>query len=245
MINFFRKIRQKLLTENKFSKYLLYAIGEIFLVVIGILIALNINNWNENQKQLKLEKEILGEVKIGLESDYKNISTVIKDHLNFINSQDILIDWIESKKEYNDSLIPYFKHTVWTTWFLPKDAQFESLKQFGIRNISNNELSDQITKLYDVVYEEVQLWQDENKKRTSNFLDTFDELGFETNKDTAQISLDFQPIDPTTLQLNNAYLFNLRSVNTTMKIYTRIKLENTKKEIVTTLKLIETELNQK
>jgi hypothetical protein len=51
MIKFFRKIRQKLLTENKFSKYLIYAIGEILLAVIGILIALRINNWN---KELKL-----------------------------------------------------------------------------------------------------------------------------------------------------------------------------------------------
>jgi len=50
MIKFFRKIRQRLLTENKFSKYLLYAIGEIALVVIGILIALGINDWNENRK---------------------------------------------------------------------------------------------------------------------------------------------------------------------------------------------------
>ncbi len=51
MIKFFRKIRQKLLTENKFSKYLIYAIGEIVLVVIGILIALQINNWSEQQKE--------------------------------------------------------------------------------------------------------------------------------------------------------------------------------------------------
>ncbi|WP_425287337.1 DUF6090 family protein [Lutimonas vermicola] len=51
MIKFFRKIRQKTLTENKFSKYLLYAIGEIILVVIGILIALQINNYNELNKQ--------------------------------------------------------------------------------------------------------------------------------------------------------------------------------------------------
>ena len=50
MIKFFRKIRQKLLAENKFSKYLIYAIGEIVLVVIGILIALQINNWNEAKK---------------------------------------------------------------------------------------------------------------------------------------------------------------------------------------------------
>tara|TARA_R110000744_G_scaffold97420_1_gene188243 strand:+ start:1859 stop:2056 length:198 start_codon:yes stop_codon:yes gene_type:complete len=50
MIKFFRKIRQKMLTENKFSKYLLYAIGEIVLVVIGILIALQVNNLNEVEK---------------------------------------------------------------------------------------------------------------------------------------------------------------------------------------------------
>ncbi|MFT4696459.1 MAG: uncharacterized membrane protein YgaE (UPF0421/DUF939 family) [Urechidicola sp.] len=49
MLKFFRKIRQKMLTENKFSKYLIYAIGEIILVVIGILIALWINNWNNER----------------------------------------------------------------------------------------------------------------------------------------------------------------------------------------------------
>lgn len=59
MIKFFRSIRKKLLSENKFSKYLLYALGEIVLVVIGILIALQINNWNETQKEVKEEKAIL------------------------------------------------------------------------------------------------------------------------------------------------------------------------------------------
>ena len=67
MIKFFRKIRQKLLTENKFSKYLLYAIGEIVLVVIGILIALQINNWNAEQK---IEKEEIGILNNLLESLY-------------------------------------------------------------------------------------------------------------------------------------------------------------------------------
>ena len=57
MLRFFRQIRQRLLTENKFSKYLLYAVGEILLVVIGILIALQVNNWNE--ARLERENEIL------------------------------------------------------------------------------------------------------------------------------------------------------------------------------------------
>ena len=67
MIKFFRKIRQNLLSDGKTGKYLKYAIGEILLVVIGILIALQINNWNENRKQeiskqnlmLSLKKEFL------------------------------------------------------------------------------------------------------------------------------------------------------------------------------------------
>ncbi|HSM63544.1 MAG TPA: DUF6090 family protein [Gillisia sp.] len=59
MIKFFRKIRQKMIGENKFSKYLIYAIGEIILVVIGILIALQINNWNENRKNSNEETAIL------------------------------------------------------------------------------------------------------------------------------------------------------------------------------------------
>ncbi len=66
MIKFFRKIRQNLLLERKTGKYLKYAIGEIVLVVIGILIALQINNWNENRKKETLKNEY----EIALINDY-------------------------------------------------------------------------------------------------------------------------------------------------------------------------------
>ncbi len=66
MIKFFRKIRQNLLMENKTGKYFKYAIGEIVLVVIGILIALSINNWNENRKKETLKNEY----KTALINDY-------------------------------------------------------------------------------------------------------------------------------------------------------------------------------
>ena len=59
MINFFKKIRKKLLSKNKFSSYIIYAVGEIILVVVGILIALQINNWNENRKQRLHEIELV------------------------------------------------------------------------------------------------------------------------------------------------------------------------------------------
>lgn len=59
MISFFRKIRQKLLSQNRVTRYLAYAIGEIVLVVIGILIALQVNNWNEQRKAKARERELL------------------------------------------------------------------------------------------------------------------------------------------------------------------------------------------
>src|SRR5210317_1876116 len=68
MLRFFRQIRQRLLTDNKFSKYLLYAVGEILLVVIGILIALQVNNWNEARKRDKDRLELIN----SLSQDFKN-----------------------------------------------------------------------------------------------------------------------------------------------------------------------------
>jgi len=79
MIKFFRKIRQRLLSENKFSKYLIYAIGEIILVVIGILIALQINNWNEDAKAKTQEQSILK----GLLDDFKFNRDKFNDYIEF------------------------------------------------------------------------------------------------------------------------------------------------------------------
>jgi hypothetical protein len=79
MIRFFRNIRQKLAAENKVMAYMRYAIGEIMLVVIGILIELQVNNWNEIRKERLVEIKYLKNLKHDLQSDstdvvyYKNI----------------------------------------------------------------------------------------------------------------------------------------------------------------------------
>ena len=80
MIKFFRKIRQKMLSQNKFSNYLLYAFGEILLVVIGILIALQINNWNEINKNKSTEfdyfKELLEDFELNLQKSQQVTSRI-------------------------------------------------------------------------------------------------------------------------------------------------------------------------
>ncbi len=98
---FLRKIRKRLLNENNFSKlaspaskYFIYAIGEIILVVIGILIALQINNWNEERKQQKTINSIYSIIKNDLISDVEIFSSLI----NIISSKDSIFKRIISKK---------------------------------------------------------------------------------------------------------------------------------------------------
>ncbi|RIA09061.1 hypothetical protein OE09_0889 [Flavobacteriaceae bacterium MAR_2010_72] len=88
MIKFFRNIRQTMIKENRATKYALYAIGEIILVVIGILIALSINNWNENEKLKQKEINIAEEIYTELN---ENIAFV-KNQLKLWESRDTNIN---------------------------------------------------------------------------------------------------------------------------------------------------------
>ena len=76
MLRFFRQIRQRLLTENKFSKYLLYAIGEIALVIIGILLALQINEWNSQRTEARMLRNDLEYVLEDLKEDKAALFTL-------------------------------------------------------------------------------------------------------------------------------------------------------------------------
>lgn len=78
MIKFFRHIRQSLIKQNQMGKYFKYAVGEILLVVIGILIALQINNWNEHSKDLKTEAQILS----SLHQEFKTNTRLLKETID-------------------------------------------------------------------------------------------------------------------------------------------------------------------
>lgn len=77
MIKFFRKIRQRMISENRFSKYLLYAIGEIILVMIGILLALQVNNWNEYKAEKRIEKTLMN----NLNTEFRNNLHKLKESI--------------------------------------------------------------------------------------------------------------------------------------------------------------------
>jgi hypothetical protein len=92
MIKLFRNIRQNLLKEGKTSKYFKYAIGEIILVVIGILIALQINNWNEHQKAIKKEAEVIASLKQEITTNINDLEKILKINETFLIKTDSLLE---------------------------------------------------------------------------------------------------------------------------------------------------------
>ena len=92
MIKFFRKIRLNLLSAGKTGKYFKYAIGEIVLVVIGILIALSINNWNENQKLNKKTQDYYLQLLEDLKSDLVFFNKTIEEANTYLEEYDSYLD---------------------------------------------------------------------------------------------------------------------------------------------------------
>jgi hypothetical protein len=150
MIKFFRKIRQNLLMEDKTGKYFKYAIGEIVLVVIGILIALQINNWNEQRKiqdDLTLSliqiKNDLQQDEIHLKGyysgDIKRIGHLTK--ISNSNSNDIPLDSLLY------DLDNYF-------YFYKSNNSYTGLKDNGMfSSMKNNNLKNSLTSYYEQMYE--------------------------------------------------------------------------------------------
>jgi len=153
MIKFFRHIRQRLLSEGKTGKYIKYGIGEIVLVVIGILIALQINNWNQTRLNRNFELTMLSEIKSSLELDLKNTQRYFKPRLER-KSQGIqeLLTMIASDKIYPDSVLlkSYNKMLISLTRSLDYNkGGYEGLKSVGLDKISNDSLRRELILLYE------------------------------------------------------------------------------------------------
>ncbi|WP_157473066.1 DUF6090 family protein [Eudoraea adriatica] len=143
MLNFFRRFRKKLADDGKPLKYLKYAIGEVLLVVIGILIALQINNWNYKRLERKEEIQILNSVKNDIENTIAEF-----DHLNQIRAQMLsstksifkLTNSMDFENRELDSLIgltfyrPTFNNILGTIDQLFSSGKISLIRNDSIRN---------------------------------------------------------------------------------------------------------------
>jgi hypothetical protein len=170
MIKLFRNIRKKLLAEGKTSKYFKYAIGEIFLVVIGILIALQINDWNEHRKNQTLEKRYIAELRSDLQKDSIAIQDMIKTSNLQVRSKRLLFMFLEKHSDYkiaedlkpmvkniiyneqmvSDSIATHFNKQWQPTYnFAPNKTTLDEMTSTGnIGLISNRELRRAVLETY-------------------------------------------------------------------------------------------------
>ena len=148
MIKFFRKIRQNLLSEGKTGKYFKYAIGEIILVVIGILIALQINNWNETKKLEELKHVYYQQLLKDLNKDKEYIT----EKINLYNSR--IIDYeiyVEGYKKPNllvkEVLQTQNKLNFATDNIIFQNSTIETLENTGNIKLIPIDIGNRLTEL--------------------------------------------------------------------------------------------------
>ena len=159
MIKIFRNIRQNLFNEGKTIKYLKYAIGEIVLVVIGILIALQINNWNEQRKLKNIELNLLIELKNVLEGgnisggmhggelEFQKIQ--IEGNKKSLASCNYLIQYFKNDLPYNDSLKFHFANAHSRYIAFIRDQAYQNTKNYGLSFIKNDSLRTELIRTYE------------------------------------------------------------------------------------------------
>ncbi len=153
MIKFFRKIRQNLLMENKTGKYFKYAFGEIVLVVLGILIALQINNWNEHRKERKSEIKYLTNIKLDLQKDIISLNEQINIRKNKVVVTNDLISHINGNQIADINLLAKNVYaTLMEERFTPNNGTYNELASSGnlslIENDSIKQLLLELVELY-------------------------------------------------------------------------------------------------
>lgn len=163
MIKLFRKIRQNLLSENKFSKpalpagrYMIYAFGEIALVMIGILLALEVNNWNESRKERIQEIKLYENLLISLSADSSDvvlyselISAGMETQKLFISNsyQELIENYTIQQLE--DSLKNAGKIGA---SFFPRYSAYNQLSNIGFQLLQSEEIKPKLLELYDRIY---------------------------------------------------------------------------------------------
>jgi hypothetical protein len=158
MIKFFRNIRQKLLVEGKTTNYLKYAFGEIVLVVIGILIALQVNNWNENRKNHNKGIHFLKSLSNDLDNDLTQMDSMYKFRVELLKVYKQLIDTTQyvskENKLYIDSLYTLTQGRN-PTFFPTIGAYSGAINTGTFENLNNENLKKAIRTLYERYYKRI------------------------------------------------------------------------------------------
>ncbi len=171
MNNFFRNLRNLHLQQNKFAKYLLYAIGEIILIIIGILVALYLNNLNEAKQTKALEIKLLNELKSNLQHSILNFQRSINSEKEYLSYNEMILDYLDNNKPYNPELDNAFGVYFWTITSNPVTGGYDFLKSKGIDLITNDSLRNKISFIFEtefsIIKNENEVWSNNLQQNIS------------------------------------------------------------------------------
>ena len=180
MINFFRKLRHELMAQKTgrpsfaAGRYLKYALGEIILVVIGILIALSINNWNNEQQLAHQEQKLLLEVM----NDLKGTRFELREDIASINARieatDSIIAYLDSipHTDYDKTLFgSRMSWAISNVKLYPRTIAYENLKSLGIELVSNDSIRYRLSDFFDRKLTRVSLWENAAIASEANLYD--------------------------------------------------------------------------
>ena len=167
MLFLLRKIRRKLLTDNKVTTYMLYAVGEIILVVVGILIAVSIDDLNEKHTNNKRVENALGFLVDDLKEDSITINKLLLYYTPRRDKSKNLFDRASSRNATIDTLVQIMSSEFdgyWDKHFAYKKAAYENIKNGGILELLADSLRLQITDTYHAYERNVIAMQEQNKQ---------------------------------------------------------------------------------
>ena len=192
--------------KNKETRtFWIYAFGEFVLVFLGILIALQVDNWNQDRRVRKLESEMLRELLANLRSDQIDVETNIRMHETATSSTRMILDFIDENKPWHDSLASHLGNLNIGSIFWENISSYESLKSLGIDLISNDSIRQQITHLYSVSYDYIATLEEISLTHTFEILNaSVAKLLYMTYPEWSYV-----PLDVSALKADNEFRHNL------------------------------------
>jgi hypothetical protein len=248
MLSYFRRERIKLIEQEKLKKYTFYAIGEIFLVMVGILLALQVNNWNQNRLERKQEVKLLHQIKADLESNSDEIESMLNKMEISKASADSLLEGFRTKEEirgvalHTSLLHRRFFFTMATSGYSQMSGSLGTL-------IQNSELRNSIAQLYEGDFRDIQKRQemlsnhiDNNLSPQSNKLFVIKQRMEFKMPDFDEFSMDFY--DPKNYEelVENSEYANTIIIQKKMYNIQTSQLNKTSEQLNKVLKLLEKEI---
>jgi hypothetical protein len=241
-------------------QYLRYAIGEIALVVVGILIALQINNWNEAGKSKIDEISTLHNMKDGLQKDLEGFDISLWYCERAKNSMDLLLVWLVSGRDYQDSLKYHFGNTNSLITPTINMGTFESLKSKDLNLIRNEQLRHQLVNFFDymavaMVSQNIRyrvLLEEASSTIYSSRFDEFWGTAKESPEDNHIVSINGKdvhvldpqmvPLDFEALKSDQEYRYFLKSLKNRHRYYMLEAISATKDSMIALIRNIDASL---